>query len=290
MSTKQNIIDVTRFADDHLVAAATNRRINSLWEFDGAGSWRQIAEWKGKEITACCVVGDAVVCAALDGELYVLFNGQLHKHALPDPTMWIYAAIALDDGRALLGGDAGLVFCEPHSGELIHRRLSTYEIGKPGRTIHGITNCSGRIFIVGAKNLVLELQDDKLTELANRKAFDGRELLFQSAAYCNDRLWIAGAFGVLASLDNSGPPQVYEIDFADRNRGIGLRCHRGELMIFQDEIMLGQPGSWRPFIEGFRAPALVAVEHIAGDACCAITHTGESYVLQGDSIKSVPVF
>jgi hypothetical protein len=61
-------------------------------------------------------------------------------------------------------------------------------------------------------------------------------------------------------------------------------------MIFQDEIMLGHPNNWRPLVEGFRAPDLVAVEHLADDKWCAITNTGESYLLQGNSIKVAAVF
>jgi hypothetical protein len=287
MPAKQSIVDVTSLAGGRLIAGATNRRMNSLWQFDG-NAWSGIAEWKGKEVTACCRVGNAIVCAALDGDLYVWSDGQLHRHALPDATMWIYAATALDDTCALLGGSGGLVFFEPLSGKLQHRRLSTYEISKPGRTIHGISRSHGRTFIVGAKNLVLELQGDTIVELANRASFGGHEILLLSAAYCRDRLWLSG-FGDLAALDSNGV-QIYENVLGNRIRGIGLRCHHGELLVFQEEIMLGEPSNWHPITSGFRAPGLIAVEPLADDQLCAVTYSGESFVLQGSSVRAVPIF
>jgi hypothetical protein len=287
MPAKQSIVDVTTLAGGRLIAGATNRRLNSLWQFDG-NAWSGLAEWKGKEVTACCGVGNAIVCAALDGELYVWSEDQLHKHTLPDPTMWIHAATALDDTRALLGGSGGLVFFEPLSGELQHRRLSTYEISKPGRTIHGISRSDGRTFIVGAKNLVLELQGDRIVELANRASFGGHEILLLSAAYCQHRLWLSG-FGDLAALDGNGV-QIYENVFGNRLRGIGLQCHHGELLVFQEQIMLGDPNNWRPIISGFQAPGLIAVESLPDDQLCAVTYAGESFVLQGNSVRAVPIF
>jgi hypothetical protein len=286
MPAKYSIVDVARLADGRLVAAGTTRRANALWQL-ASKVWSPLVEWKGKEVTACCGVGDAVVCAALDGELYAWSAGQLQKHTIPDPTMWIYAASALDDMRAVLGGSGGLVFFDPHTGAVDHRRLSTYEISKPGRIIHGINRSAGRLFIVGAKNMVLELQGDALVELANRATFGGQELMFLSAEYCNDRLWLSG-FGQLASLD-AGGPQVYE-NVGERTRAMGLGCHQGELLVFQNEILLGEPGHWRPLVEGFHAEGLIAVEPIGDDQLCAITYTGKSYFLQGDVIELAPIF
>jgi hypothetical protein len=297
MARQPSIIAVTRLADGRLIAAATDRRTNSLWQFD-LPAWSQLAEWTGKEITACCGVGDDVVCPALDGQLFVWSHGQLHQHALPDKTMWIYAAAALDDGRALLGGNGGLVFFEPATGQLVHRRLSEYDVKRPGRTIHGISRSEGRTFIVGAKNLVLELRGDAPVEIADRSTFAGRELLFLSAASvtaasdsnasAGGRLWLAG-HGLLASLDEGGP-HIFENPLGDRNRLVGIASHCGQLVAFQDEIMLGEPGAWRPLIEGFNAPGLIAVEPLADDQWCAITHTGESYLFNGDSVQPSRVF
>jgi hypothetical protein len=291
MPRANSIVAVTRLADGLFVAAATDRRTNSLWQFDGA-AWSKLAEWKGAEITACCAVGEDLVCPALDGKLFIWSQGQIQQLALPTTTMWVYDAVALDEQRALLGGE-GLVFVEPKTGGVIHRRLGDYGVSKPGRTIHGVCRSEGRTIIVGAKNMVLELKDDAVVELANRGTFGGRELFFRGAAVCNDRLWISGwtgSVGVLVALDAAGP-KVYDDPIGPGKPSFGLRCHHGELIAYQDEIMIGGPGNWRPLFPGFKnGDGFVALEPSARNRWCAIAYNGQSWLLDGDSIQPVPVF
>jgi len=158
---------------------------------------------------------------------------------------------------------------------------------KPGRTIHGICSSEGRVFIVGAKNLVLELRGETLVELGARATFADRELLFRSAVLSKNRLWLS-TFGALVSLDGAGAQSFDDIP-VELIRGFGLACHRSELLLYHDEVLLGQPGNWRPFFHDFRAEGLIAVEPLSDDRWCAISYAGQSYLLDGDSIEHASI-
>jgi len=168
-------------------------------------------------------------------------------------------------------------------------------MGKERSIVEVTRSADGRLIamatdlIVGAKNLVAELQQDALIELADRSTFEGREIHFLSANACGDRIWLS-SHGLLASLGSEGT-RVFENPLGNRNSLVGIRKYGDTLMAFQDRIMIGEPDEWRPLIEGFNVPGLITVEQCGTKGeLCAISYTGQAFILSDGAVQPAPVF
>jgi hypothetical protein len=303
-----SVLGLDRLAGGDPVCMATTRKVNRIARFDGE-SWTTVAEWKGKEATAFCAVGDFVVCGALDGVIYVWNGAAVAKHSISLTQHWIYAACGLEDGRALIsltqhwiyaacgledgralfGRSHGLVFCDPAAGTVREVRLSEYDIERPGRTIHGITRTGSRVLITGAKNLLVEFFGDSAREIA-RPAFAGKEIFMNAAVPLGDRIWMA-AFRGLWCLEGEALTQHEYPEGWNSNSAVGLKVLGEELCLWQESIALGEPPHSRPLREGFRAPdGIGGLAPTASGELCAVTSRGASYRIAADRVEQIPVF
>jgi hypothetical protein len=288
-----SILSSATLRDGRIVAIATERAHNSIHAFDGKG-WSRVVRWAGHEVTAACACGQTVVCAALDDVVYLIDGKTISRVPLPKQSDWIYGAAVMSDETALLGG-AGLFVIGVKDQSVIRRRLSEFNISRPGRDILSIVRTGGRTLLLGKKNLLVEYKDDSAVELVDRKAMAGRELMFKSAVQIAQDLWLSG-FGpqpFLARLAAGRSVQFEDLPITGQSSP-SLAELNGELLVGTSRLQIGNPGRWRDLLP---APltnssivGIIPTSTAAATEACALSHDGKSYFTDGKTVKELPVF
>jgi hypothetical protein len=75
-----------------------------------AETWETLVTWRGAEVTACGTIGDKIVCAALDGVVFLVDERRVDRIAHGDKTAWFYAVAPIGPTTGLLGGSTGRLF------------------------------------------------------------------------------------------------------------------------------------------------------------------------------------
>src|SRR5688500_6478467 len=166
---KQSIVGSAQLRSGEVVCVTTQRTQSAVHVFDGS-RWQQTAHWRGHELTSACACGDTVVCAALDDLVYLVRGTEVSELPLPKQGDWLYGAAALSDDTALLGGSGGLVLVSVAGRTATRRRLSEFNISRPGRDILAIVRIANRTLLLGKENLLVEYRGDSAEALVDRQA------------------------------------------------------------------------------------------------------------------------
>ena len=222
---------------------ATDRRRNRLLVLPENDV---IAEWAGAEVTAACAVRDSVVCAALDGNVYIVAGQSVQPLKHERSSAWIYAAASLEEERCLFGGTFGQLI-ELHCGrrEFRYTTLAEHDLRKPGRDILAFVPHNRRLFVLGKKELLLSYHGDSIstclpTEGASETSFNAGAILYET-------LWIVARPGPAQHLAEfnlrSGNLNWHTIPFAGL-RSPAITAFRGRLFLGGNDIYSGLPGRW----------------------------------------------
>jgi hypothetical protein len=271
---------------------ATTRKGNAVYVFNGGG-WHEAAAWSGNEVTAACACGDAVVCAALDDQAYLVRGAEVTPLKLPEQSDWIYGAAALSDDVALLGG-AGLFVLSVTDQTVQRRRLSEFNISRPGRDVLRIVRTAGRTIVLGKKNLLVEYHGDSAVELVDRKAI-GAELFFFGAAQLGPDLWLTGSSNLRPFLARpaGNTVQFDDVPLTAKSPPV-LAALADELLIGGERLLAGKPGQWRELVaETTAAETFIGMTPITSSSphrVCAFTSGGTSYFTDGHAVTEIDVF
>jgi hypothetical protein len=273
------------------VCVATERTHNAVYVF-GGGAWNRLVRWAGHEVTAACVCGDVIVCAALDDVVYLVQETAVSRVALPKKSDWIYGAAALDDESALLGGAGGLFVVSVKDRTVTPRRLSEFNISKPGRHVLNVVRVGPRTLVLGKKNLLVEYRGTSAVELINSKAVAGKELFFRHATELGNDLWLSGTGPqpFLARLEGEGV-RYEDMPLTGQSSPV-VDALGGELVLGGDRLLAGKAGQWRDLL-GAPLPSGNVVAFVSAASplpTCAVTNNGHSYFTDGHSCRGIPVF
>ncbi len=273
------------------MCVATTRKGNAVYVFNGGG-WHEAAAWSGNEVTAACACGDAVVCAALDDQAYLVRGAEVTPLKLPEQSDWIYGAAALSDDVALLGG-SGLFVLSLMDRSVTRRRLSEFNISRPGRDILRIVRTGGTTIVLGKKNLLVEYRGDAALELVDRRAV-GKEVFFSGAAQLGPDLWLTGSSNLIPFLARrtGNRVQFEDIPFT-RQAGPVVAALGDELLVGGQQLLAGMPGRWRELVPPTTAGAnIVGIIPVTNgpQSMCAIASDGTSYFTDGRACVDVDVF
>ena len=287
---KPSIVGCGTLHSGRPACVTTTRKRNAVFVFDGH-RWHAAAEWGGKEVTAACACGDTVVCAALDDEAYLVRGADVVTVKLPEQSDWIYGAAALSDDVALLGG-AGLFVLSVTDGSVTRRRLSEFNISRPGRDVLRIARTSGRTLVLGKKNLLVEYQGDSAVELVDRRAV-GAELFFSGAAQLGSDLWLAGGISLRPFLAKLTGNSVQFEDAPLAGTSLPVLATLGdELLVGSDRLLAGGPGQWRELAPASPVGAgIVGMTPVPGPyPVCAVASDGTSYFTDGRDCVRIDLF
>ena len=275
------------------VCVASNRKHTTVHVFDGT-VWEGTAGWRANEVTAACVCGDAVVCAALNDEAYVVEGVDVLPVKLPQQSDWIYGAAALSDDVALLGGP-GLFLLSIKDQTVTRRRLSEFNISRPGRDVLRIVRTGGRTIVLGKKNLLVDFRGDSAVELLDRRAV-GHELFFSGAAQVGPDLWLTGSANLrpfLARLSGN-TVQFEDVPLTGKSMPVLAALNDDELLIGCERLLAGRPGQWREVVpETTDGVCIVGITPATANAphpICAISSNGTSYFTDGRAVADLDVF
>ena len=290
-----SIIASDTLPSGQLMCVATERTHNSVYLFDGA-AWRRLVRWGGHEVTAACACGDTIVCAALDDVVYLVQGATISKVKLPKDSDWIYGAAALSGEVALLGG-LGLHLISVADQTVTRKRLSEFNISKPGRGILAVVNTgspqNSRTLLLGKKNLLVDYRGDSAVELIDSKKLPGRELFFQDAAKVGNDLWLAGTSGAHPFLARLDGDTVQFVDLPPtRQNAPSIMELNGEVIVGADGLFAGKPGQWRQILPASAVPGTIVSFCRAPDPLpiCALTSDGQSFFTDGHTCQHLPVF
>jgi hypothetical protein len=283
MSTP-SIIGFGTLRSGQLMCVATERTHNSVHVFDG-NAWRKLVRWAGHEATAACACGDTVVCAALDDVVYLVDGTTVSRVALPKQGDWIYAAAALSEDTALLGGSGGLVLVSTRDQSVTRRRLSEFNVSRPGRHILGIARTASRVLLLGKKNLVVDYKGNSAAELIGRKALGSEERFFQDAVELDQDLWLSGMSGPHPFLARMVDGGLHDEPIpVTRQTSPSLAVLGSELVIGAERLWAGKPGQWREVLAltpGASIVGLTPAPATAPHPLCAFTSDGISCFTDG---------
>lgn len=246
------IVSVVSGPNGHYLVS-TYRRRNSVRELS---SGIEIANWPGKEVTAACCVDDKIVCAALDGRLYVVAKTGVETFKHSETAAWWFAGAARGNGQCLFGGDLGrLLFFDERNREFRHDALRKHDIDRPGRDILHILKHEDVLFLLGTKEFLIRYHADSFTSCLGPPR---SETFFRSAVWLNDKLWIVAhlegnnllveyepASGALARHPLEIFPPLYRPTIVAWN---------SQLFLARDEVYRGLPGTWEKIAEKGRYP------------------------------------
>ena len=286
---KPSVVGTGRLASGVLFCVTTTGSRNVTWTFDGA-TWSPANEWAGKEVTACCNLGEQIVCPALDHFLYVVKGADTASHLLPDESEWIHGACELENNVVLMAGERGLFFYDASNGRIWRKRLGDFDISKPGRRVIRICRSNARVFLVGAKNLLVEFHGESATNLLARGSRGGRELTIYQATVCEGKIWTSGILGTssfLALIDN-GHAMLVDCPMAELRAPI-VTSYRDQLLLASDRILYGFPGDWQTLWKGDGNGIVGIMESNGCGTLCAVTYKGCSYFFDGSQWHKVPI-
>ena len=289
------VIGADRLPGGRIFCAATDRSHNTVFVHE-SGKWRKLIGWNGHEVTACCACGDTIVCAALDDVAYVIEGTTITPVTLPEKTRtWVHGAAATSPDTALLGGAGGLFELSVSSRTAVRKRLSEFNVSRPGRDIHNVVRGAGTTWLLGAKNLLVDFRGDSAREPVPRDVLRGREVMFEDAADFDGRLWLSALEGPRATLaELDGQTLSFHDTPQPGQRRARIAAHGGELFVGASGLSVGRPGSWRDLSTpglGPKGDAIVAIvaPQQAGELA-AVSSDGRSFFTDGKSCMELAVF
>jgi hypothetical protein len=205
----------------------------------------EFAGWNGKEVTAACLVGTTIVCAALDGVVYIVKDGNVEKlkHKLPE--LFVYAAAPVGRTGCLFGGQLGqLVTFDIETGQFRNTALREHGIFKPGRKILGMHPSGDDIFIIGSNELVVRYSSGTFASCINGPP---KESLFFCAARTENILWIGGiqdASGRVVECDLKAGTLAYCDSPSHGNRAPALAALNGKLFAASGAVFCRTGPEW----------------------------------------------
>jgi hypothetical protein len=155
---KTSFIGTALTSTGRCVAIGTDKTKSTVAD---AETWETLVTWRGAEVTACGTIGDKIVCAALDGVVFLVDERRVDRIAHGDKTAWFYAVAPIGPTTGLLGGSTGRLFhIDVTKKALLPLALKDFGIEKSGRDILKISSRDPTI-ITGKKELILRYDNGK---------------------------------------------------------------------------------------------------------------------------------
>lgn len=246
------IVSVVSGPNGHYLVS-TNRRRNSVREIPNG---IEIANWPGKEVTAACCVDDKIVCAALDGRLYVVSKTGVESFKHSETAAWWSTGAARENGQCLFGGDLGrLLFFDERKREFRHDALRKHDIDRPGRHIQHILKHEDALYLLGTKEFLIRYHADSYTSCLGPPL---SETSFKSGVWLKDKLWIvahlAGNNLLVEYEPTSGALVRHPLEMFPPLYYPAIVALDGQLYLARDEIYRGFPGAWEMIAEKGKYP------------------------------------
>jgi hypothetical protein len=246
------IVSVVSGPNGHYLVS-TNRRRNSVRELP---SGIEIANWPGKEVTAACCVDDNIVCAALDGRLYVVAKTGVETFKHSETAAWWYSGASIGSGTCLFGGSLGrLLFFDARHREFRHDALRKHDIDRPGRDILHILKHEDVLFLLGTKEFLIRYHADSFTSCLGPPL---SETSFESAVWLKDKLWIVArlaGYNVLVEYEPaSGALVRHPLEIFPPLYRPAIAAWNSQLCLGRDEVYRGHPGAWVKIAEKGKYP------------------------------------
>jgi hypothetical protein len=205
-----------------------------------------LAEWQGAGIEAATACGDSIVCACLDGIVYIVQGGEVVQVDLPQDDIWPTRGIEFSPGIALFVGLKGkLLLVDVAARTARISSLASMDVAKPGRNIDGVIKTGpGTCYLLGKREMLIHYDAERCEVLSTTRS----EICFKSAVNFQNTLWITAIDGginhKLARIadstveyhDSPVGPGPYSPSLAVCERGLLTGCRR---------VFLGIPGEWR---------------------------------------------
>jgi hypothetical protein len=261
--------------------------------YDGS-AWAPSARWAGKELTAACACGERVLCAALDDQAYLVQGADVVPIKLPERSDWIYGAAAVSDDMALLGGAGGLFELSIDHRAITRRRLSEFNISRPGRHVLRIVRAGERTLVLGKKNLLVEYRGGSAIELVDRRAISA-ELFFTGAVQLGTDLWLTGSHSLRPFLARLAGNAVQFEDLPLTGKSLPVLAALGdELLVGAERVLARRSGQWRELISestvGARIASIMPLPSPSSHSICAVSSDGTSWFMDGRGIVEIDIF
>jgi hypothetical protein len=244
----------------------------------------EIARWEGWMLTTACVTGDGILCAAVNGHMYLVRNnGEIESIRHEREEDWYRASANLNGANCLFGGDLGrMMSFSLTSRRLRHLALNEYNIQKPGRGILKIYVSRNGSFLLGENELLLQFRDNSLFECYSQTKRTNK--CFWDATALDTTLWIVTCDGptpLLAEFQmGSGPLTYHQLPMLPNVEVPALMAFNGYLCTGVNEIYYGLPGSWRKIGE-FEEEPIARLLTLANqpNSILAVGYTGKTKII-----------
>jgi len=222
-------------------SSTSQSKLNELVDAD---TGETLAQWHGAGIEAATTCDNAIVCACLDGIIYVVRGKDVTKIELTNKDVWPTAGIELSPETALFVGLKGkLIFVDIQSQETRLTSLSDWDVPRPGRDLLGaLAFGPGKCYLLGKRELIIFYDGKQCEVLSSSRS----EIRFSHCVMRDAVLWVTAKDGLnnyiarydgrLTYVESPVPAGPYVPTMATCNAG---------LLVGKQRVYVGVPGSWR---------------------------------------------
>lgn len=274
-----------------VVAVSTNKSENRIYEFQ-KDCWSLSVSWKGKEVYACCAVGDEIICPTVTNSVYLCRDSQVQEIKLPKEFTLISGACYLGARQGLVAGHKGrFAIIDVETSEAQPKSLFDYDVSKAGRTIQRVFHTSQGIYFLGVRNLLLryDIAEDYFEDIG-KSVFRGKEIFLEHLVEGTGGIWCSASEGPVQKLIkiSNGECHWFESPIQGTSTPV-LKIHKDHLFLGSSKVVQGQPDNWRDEME-VKDDSVIAFGETNDAKLCALTYCGMSYLLDGDKWISMPIF
>jgi hypothetical protein len=239
-----------------------------------AESGEKLFEWTGAGIEAATACGESIVCACLEGLVYIVQGDRVATLKLERDDIWPTAGIEFSPNIALFTGQSGkLIFVDVRAQTTRVIALKDLDVPKPGRDILAVVSIApGRCYLIGEREMLLEYDDRQCQVHSSTRS----EICFARAVRLRDELWMVATEGLVQKLAcyKSGQLTYQDSPIAPLPRTPAICANGDELIVGSDQVYVGMPGNWR-LVGEIGELAIIDLIPQKGDVI-AVTYTGQT--------------
>lgn len=195
--------DAVRTDNNILLVKTGNLAIRDLIcqnTISDAFSAEQVAAWKGRSIEAVAACGNKVICACLEGVLYIVDGQDVSEVKLSRTDLWPVSGTSIDSHTVLFVCQRGkFIFVDVDSRGTWVRSLMELGVPRPGRDLScALPASEGGVYVFGWREFILHM--DALGNECTVCHTSRSDISYCSAAYYRDRIWIAATEGAYSCV------------------------------------------------------------------------------------------
>ncbi len=277
-------------SNGNVFAVATNKSENRIYEFQKV-CWSLSASWRGKEVYACCAVGEEIICPTVSNSVYLCGGSQVREIKLHKEFSFMSGACCIGPRQGLIAGHKGrFAIIDVDTLESHPKSLFDYDVSKAGRTIRRVFQTNLGVYFLGARNLLLryDIVADCFEDIG-KSVFKGREVFLQDLAEEAADIWCSASEGPIQKLIkmSNGEFHWFESPIQGTSTPV-LKVCSDHLFLGSSKVVQGKPDDWKEELEVNDDSVIALVQ--ANDAIlCALTYRGMSYLFDGDEWYSIPI-